>query len=93
MDYGHVTPSRDAVLDRIAELEAGRERLIRKLRRSVAILGLWPEAFAHGPCTSRLRTGDGGRLVCLEIRDGAGKVRTFANREIPACLMGEFTSE
>ena len=92
-DHGFVTPAEAALRARLAELEAGRARIMRKLERSLAIRDLWPQAFAHGACTSRLVTVDGGRLVCLEITDGAGKLRTFANREIPECLRGEFTSD
>lgn len=47
-------PDIDKVYEQCEALEAERKRLRAKLSASMDLRRLWPEAFDHGPCTSRL---------------------------------------
>lgn len=92
MKYGHDIPTRDALLARIDELEAGKARLMRKLKRSLAIQQLWPDAFAAGGVTSRL-VSRMGKATQLLVRNGAGEERSFKAEDVPAILLDGLTAE
>jgi hypothetical protein len=81
------------VLARLKELGAQRDKLIGELDRSLSIQALWPEAFAHGKCTSQWIGSPQGRDVHgihyalrLRVTDGDGTAREFAQDAVPAVL-------
>lgn len=88
----HAIPQREAILARIDELEAGKARLMRKLKRSFAIQQLWPDAFAHGGVTSRLVTCM-GKPTQLLIRNALGEERSFKGADVPAILLDGLGAE
>lgn len=88
----HELPTKEAILARIDELEAGKARLMRKLKRSIAIQQLWPDAFAQGGVTSRLVSCN-GKATQLLIRNAAGEERSFKAADVPALLLDGLGAE
>lgn len=82
----HELPPRAAIIARIEELEAGKARLMRKLKRSLAIQQLWPDAFAQGGVTSRLVSCN-GKATQLLVRNGVGEERSFKADAVPSILL------
>lgn len=84
-----------ASLANLKELRALQGKLVAELERSLAIQQLWPDAFAHGRCTSRWigapldRNRRDGRIryaLRLRISDGAGNAREFPQADVPVIL-------
>lgn len=80
-------------LEKIREMSARRDALLRKLERSLAIRALWPDAFAFGACKSTWAGTPTGRTLAgityalrLKITDGIGNTREFAQDDVPAVL-------
>lgn len=81
------------LLDAIKALHVQRGALLSKLERSLQIQALWPDAFAHGRCTSAWIGQPTGRDISgmryalrLRITDGAGTVREFPQADVPPSL-------
>ncbi len=80
-------------LGELRALEAKKAKLLAEMERSLVILSLWPEAFAHGAAKSSWvgavtrRDIRGTRYeLRLRITDGAGTAKEFPQSEVPPLL-------
>ena len=79
----------DKIKDALANIElldSERTQLYEKLKRSLAILALWPDAFQHGPCSSQV-TGNARRCDSRSPSPSATAIRTpsRSKRYRPCC--------
>jgi hypothetical protein len=76
-------------LGEMRALEAKKAKLLVELERSLCLLSLWPEVFAHGAIKATWRSAPlGNRKYRLTYRvtDGAGTVKEWPQAEVPALL-------
>jgi hypothetical protein len=80
-------------LSELRALEEKKSKLLAEMERSLAILQLWPDAFAHGAINSAwtglpTKRDFRGTVYDLRLRvtDGAGTVKEFPQAEVPPIL-------
>lgn len=81
---------RDTLLGQLDAPFAKQSKLAKQLGKSITIQSLWPEAFNHGACTSRIQ----GNVVdplqsTFVIKDGHGTERSFNIKNVPFDLLPE----
>ena len=75
----------ELVLKAIEELEAKQKQsaaTLEKLKRSLQIKALWPEAFEHGSVTSHVQ-GNPRRVLTFTIIRGDESLRRWELSEVP----------
>lgn len=75
-------------LTRLATLNRQRDGLYQDLRRSLALQEIWPDAFEHGRCTSRV-TGNPRSELTFVLTLGNGEQREKPLQDIPVILWSE----
>ena len=71
----------------LQRLEEKRQELMKKLKESMAIRDLWPEAFRHGTTMSSLTGNLLSGAVKFRITAGDGMHKDFELKDVPPVLL------
>lgn len=71
----------------LQRLEEKRQELMKKLKESMAIRDLWPEAFKHGTTMSFLTGNLLKGTIKFRITAGDGTHKDFELKDVPTVLL------
>lgn len=75
-------------MDRLKQLNRDRDDLYRELDKSLALQGVWFDAFEYGRCKSRI-VGNPRDSLTFNLTLGNGEERSLPLEEVPVILWSD----